>query len=355
MKRFVLFLGLVLVCSSLLGQTAEKKTRSYVVNRVAKIYEDYIYNHNNINNRQNHIDIEKKYCSDSYNQLIERVNKMDNNYPDEIGFFDYDQWIDDQDFEDLRVVDIVMSLLEDDKSIVSVYIHNSGFVYPINLVLCYERDDWYVDDFYDISILNKRIRSLKNRMRRYVELDDVPWGEKIETFKVDTVSFDMVFVKGDTFIMGATIGQKDSFHNAVPMHYVTLGDYYIGKYEVTQALWQAVMGNNPSCFKGDNLPVENVSWNDVQEFIKKLNQKTGERFCLPTEAEWEYAARGGNKTCGYRYSGDNDLSLVGWYNDTEDQTHEVGCLYSNELGLFDMSGNVWEWCQDWDGSYSSEH
>ena len=128
----------------------------------------------------------------------------------------------------------------------------------------------------------------------------------------------------------------------------------MGKYEVTQKQWKAVMGNNPSNWKGDNLPVENVSWNDVQKFIKKLNAKTGGHFRLPTEAEWEYAARGGAKSRGYKYAGSNDAGSVGWYsNNSGAKTHPVGQKKPNELGLYDMSGNVWEWCQDWKGSYSS--
>ena len=133
-----------------------------------------------------------------------------------------------------------------------------------------------------------------------------------------------------------------------------LSDYYIAKYEVTQGLWKAVMGSNPSYFKGDNLPVENVSWKDCQKFIKKLNKMTGKNFRLPTEAEWEYAARGGNKSRGYKYAGSNIIGGVAWYSDNSGSTtHPVGTKQANELGLYDMSGNVWEWCQDWHDDYSS--
>ena len=169
--------------------------------------------------------------------------------------------------------------------------------------------------------------------------------------------FDMVYVKGGTFTMGATAEQgSDAYSNEKPTHSVTLSDYYIGKYEVTQAQWRAIMGSNPSNFKGDNLPVENVSWNDIQEFIKKLNAQTGKKFRLPTEAEWEYAARGGNQSKGYKYSGSNSISEVAWYDgNSGDKTHPVGQKTPNELGIYDMSGNVWEWCQDWYSSsaYSS--
>ncbi len=167
--------------------------------------------------------------------------------------------------------------------------------------------------------------------------------------------FEMVFVKGGRFKMGATAEQgKDAYKDEKPVHSVTVSDFYIGKYEVTQAQWEAVMGKNPSYFKGDNHPVENVSWNDVQKFIKKLNAKTGKRYRLPTEAEWEYAARGGDQSKGYKYSGSNDIGSVAWYtNNSGKQTHPVGQKQPNELGLYDMSGNVYEWCSDWYGRYSS--
>jgi formylglycine-generating enzyme required for sulfatase activity len=127
----------------------------------------------------------------------------------------------------------------------------------------------------------------------------------------------------------------------------------IGETEVTQELWQAVMGSNPSDFSGTNLPVEQVSWNDCQTFITKLNELTGKTFRLPTEAEWEYAARGGNKSKGYKYAGSNTLGNVAWYTNNSSKTNPVKQKQANELGLYDMSGNVWEWCQDGYGSYSS--
>ncbi len=165
----------------------------------------------------------------------------------------------------------------------------------------------------------------------------------------------MVRVEGGTFTMGATSEQgSDAFRDENPTHQVTLSTYYIGKYEVTQAEWQAVMGTNPSRFKGENLPVENVSWFDCQEFIRKLNELTGKQFRLPTEAEWEYAARGGNKSNRTKYAGGSDIDNVAWYWDNSNKTtHPVGQKRANELGLYDMSGNVFEWCQDWFGDYSS--
>ena len=121
-------------------------------------------------------------------------------------------------------------------------------------------------------------------------------------------------------------------------------------------MWQAVMGKNPSSFRGNNLPVERVSWNDCQKFIKKLQKLTGKKFRLPTEAEWEYAARGGNRSRGYEYSGSDSVDYVAWYRGNSDsKTHPVGGKKANELGIYDMSGNVNEWCNDWFERYSSSH
>ena len=178
-----------------------------------------------------------------------------------------------------------------------------------------------------------------------------------ETFTVNGVTFKMVAVEGGTFTMGATAEQgSDAYDSEKPAHQVTLSSYCIGETEVTQALWQTVMGTNPSYFAGDlNRPVEQVSWNDCQTFINKLNELTGKTFRLPTEAEWEYAARGGKRSQGYKYAGSNDINEVAWYWDnSSDGTKPVATKAPNELGLYDMSGNVWEWVQDWYGSYSSE-
>lgn len=176
-----------------------------------------------------------------------------------------------------------------------------------------------------------------------------------QTFTVNGVQFTMVAVKGGTFTMGATSEQgSDVWDFEKLAHQVTLSDYYIGQTEVTQALWKAVMGSNPSRRIGDNLPVENVSWNDCQAFIQKLNQLTGKQFCLPTEAEWEYAARGGRKSRDYKYAGGNNIGSVAWYDgNSGKETHAVATKQANELGIYDMSGNVWEWCSDWYGDYTS--
>ncbi len=180
--------------------------------------------------------------------------------------------------------------------------------------------------------------------------------------------FEMVFVKGGRFKMGATAEQgSDAEDNEKPAHSVTVSDFYIGKYEVTQAQWEAVMGTTVTQQRdevnkemylrgvGADYPMYYVSWNDIQEFIEKLNAKTGKKYRLPTEAEWEYATRGGNQSKGYKYSGSNDIGSVAWCsNNSGKQTHPVGQKQPNELGLYDMSGNVYEWCSDWYGSYSSD-
>jgi len=164
------------------------------------------------------------------------------------------------------------------------------------------------------------------------------------------IKTETIFVKGGNFTMGSTEGWKDELH----IHSVTLSDVYMGKYPVTQKLWMNVMGFNPSRIKGDNLPVTNVSWIDVHEFISKLNEHTGKQYRLPTEAEWEFAAIGGTQSKGYKYSGSNNLDEVAWYyNNSKVGPRPVGQKKPNELGIYDMSGNVFEWCQDWYGEYPS--
>ena len=195
---------------------------------------------------------------------------------------------------------------------------------------------------------------------------NVQKGLQTETITVNGVSFKMVAVKGGTFTMGCTSEQgSDCYDSEKPAHQVTLSDYLIGETEVTQALWRAVMGSEPTYNggwtseygRGDSYPAYRVSYNDiVNDFIPKLNRLTGRTFRLPTEAEWEYAARGGNQSRGYKYSGSSySLNDVAWYADNSgSKTHAVKTKRANELGLYDMSGNVWEWCSDWYGDYSSD-
>ena len=170
---------------------------------------------------------------------------------------------------------------------------------------------------------------------------------------INGLNLKMIFVEEGTFVMGSNDGDSDER----PVHNVTLDLYYIGETEVTQAQWQAIMGSNPSSYKGDNRPVENVSWNEAQEFCDKLSALTGKKYVLPTEAQWEYAARGGNKSNGYAYSGSNTIGDVAVYSGNRESQHSnVKSKESNELGIYDMSGNVYEWCSDCSnlyGNYSS--
>ena len=190
-----------------------------------------------------------------------------------------------------------------------------------------------------------------------VSIEEIPEAadnpQELETFTVNGVSFDMVRVEGGTFEMGSN--DSEAYDDEKPVHSETVRDFYIGSTEVTQNLWEAVMGSNPSKFHGGNLPVENVSWNDCQTFCERLSDLTGRNFRLPTEAEWEYAARGGNRSRGYKYSGSDDIGSVAWYWDNSNsKTHPVASKQSNELGLYDMSGNVWEWTSDlWSDNYNS--
>ena len=197
-----------------------------------------------------------------------------------------------------------------------------------------------------------KFTEMKTHVKAFIEtlaaaMDDTGNGQ---TYTVNGVSFTMIPIEGGTFQMGSTTGDSDE----KPVHQVTVSSFSIGQTEVTQELWQAVMGSNPSDFSGSKRPVEKVSWNDCRTFITKLNQLTGKTFRLPTEAEWEYAARGGNKSKGYIYSGSNEIDDVAWFtSNSSNTTHDVATKSPNELGIYDMSGNVWEWCQDWYGSYSS--
>ncbi len=169
--------------------------------------------------------------------------------------------------------------------------------------------------------------------------------EQTETFDLGNgVKLEMVYIRGGSFQMGSNNGDSDE----KPVHTVSLADFWMGKYEVTQGQWQAIMGNNPSGFKGSNLPVERVSWNDCKEFIGKLNSKTGKNFNLPSEAQWEYACRAGSTTRFCFGDSDSGLGDYAWYtSNSGNKTHPVGRKKPNTWGLYDIHGNVWEWCEDW--------
>jgi sulfatase modifying factor 1 len=165
------------------------------------------------------------------------------------------------------------------------------------------------------------------------------------------LSFEMVYVEGGEFEMGGK--DAEAYDDEKPVHSVHVPAFFLGPYPVTQELWEQIMGNNPSSFKGTTRPVEKVSWHDAHAFLEKLNAETGKNYRLPTEAEWEYAARGGVRSMGFMYAGSDKLKEVGWYGENSGgETHPVGQLLGDELGLYDMSGNVWEWCEDdWHNDY----
>ncbi len=231
-----------------------------------------------------------------------------------------------------------------------------------------ELPDWFLFQFPHKQIVDfgddLAISKLESDIRRWLKLfspgggpagGDSPEPEPLPNV-IQRLCSNMVYVEGGSFILGATEKlSSEAVDSEKSFHRVALSPFSIGRYEVTQEEWEEVMGSNPSEFKGANRPVERVSWDDCQKFIRKLNKMTGKSFRLPTEAEWEFAARGGNKSDGYQYSGSDDINDVAWYwKNSNKETHDVGLKSPNELGLYDMSGNVWEWCGDlYDDNISS--
>ena len=245
----------------------------------------------------------------------------------------------------------------------AVFLHASGWREGISIEksqrsgyywssIPYNNTDAYRMTFYSYYLKPCDIHyKYRGRSVRLVYDTIVPPPPPCKTFDVNGVKFNMMCVEGGEFMMG-----DDSSNNTSPAHQVTLSDYYIGQTEVTQALWKAVMGTNPSSQNDDPYkPVGNVSWDDAQLFVEKLSKKTGLNFRLPTEAEWEYAAMGGKLSRGYKYSGSDSINMVAWYGvNSDNKSHVVGTKMPNELGIYDMSGNVWEWVSDWYGNYSTQ-
>lgn len=222
---------------------------------------------------------------------------------------------------------------------------NANYPYPLNINLVRNTQTLAVIDRY------KPIKPLEVSNDNEADMASLLQPRE---FAMDSIRFTMIPVDGGTFMMGATSEQEDADDDEKPLHQVTLNSYYIAETEVTQELWEAVMHSNPSLMPGKNRPVEYVTWTMCQTFISRLNEMTGEKFRLPTEAEWEFAARGGNKTNTTQYSGSATIHDVAWDTDNSmNITHDVKSRQPNELGIYDMSGNVAEWCQDWKGTYTS--
>ena len=246
----------------------------------------------------------------------------------------------------------LMCALDIGKTLIPIIIDNAEMPDSIRFLLS---DRIWID--FRNGVRKEELYRLVERMVDNNYSIDEKTGAELMNIVIDNYQIDMIHVEGGTFIMGATLKQGGDNQDERIVHHVRLDSYYISQVPVTQELWEKVMGNNPSRNKGNVFPVENVSWNDCMIFIKRLNNMTGKEFRLPTEAEWEYAAKGGAKGRynGYKYSGGNNLHGVSWNRENSDgHTHEVAQKTPNELGIYDMSGNVWEWCSDWYAPYSEK-
>lgn len=229
-------------------------------------------------------------------------------------------------------------------------------ILSLSTAFCAMADDYVRGDVDEDGLVNiSDVTALIDYLLTGIWPGEEPGQPAYETFTVNGVSFKMIFVEGGTFTMGATFEQTNASENEKPAHNVTLSNYYISETEVTQELYLAVVGSNPSSAIGAKLPVERVTWANCQTFATKLSQLTGKTFLLPTEAQWEYAARGGVKRQGFVYPGSDTLYDVAWSQNSGNKSHQVGTKAPNELGIYDMAGNVSEWCRDWYGAtyYSS--
>lgn len=215
------------------------------------------------------------------------------------------------------------------------------------------KHEGYYDYESNVNVSDEKVSIIDEELAKSC---DIQRTERMISITTKGITFNLIKVQGGKFQMGGTSEQGKAKTDEYPLHYVNLSDYYIGETEVTNELWSAIMNSNPSnLFSRPLQPVNNVSWYDCQKFINRLSSLTGLRFSLPTEAQWEYAARGGKNSRNYKYSGSNKIKDVAWYEgNTKNGLQDVKKLAPNELGIYDMSGNAYEWCSDWYGLYKSD-